>query len=54
VARQLALFIVTGYAFKFGVAAIDTVPFYVGVRWLSEYLEIDPTKEHNFDEEESR
>ncbi len=50
-ARQLALFIGTGYAFKFGVAAIDTVPFYLGVRWLSDYLEIDPTKEHEIDRE---
>jgi uncharacterized integral membrane protein (TIGR00697 family) len=50
-ARQLALFIATGYAFKFAVAALDTVPFYLGVRWLSRYLEIDPTKEHEFDRE---
>jgi uncharacterized integral membrane protein (TIGR00697 family) len=50
-ARQLALFIATGYAFKFVVAALDTVPFYLGVRWLSRYLEIDPTKEHEFDRE---
>lgn len=54
IGRQLALFIVTGYAFKFAVAAVDTLPFYLGVRWLSRYLEIDPTVEHNFDEEESR
>jgi uncharacterized integral membrane protein (TIGR00697 family) len=49
--RQLVLFIVTGYAFKFGVAALDTVPFYLGVKWLSEYLEIDPTREHEIDRE---
>jgi len=45
-ARQLALYIVTGYAFKFVAAALDTVPFYMGVRFLSRYLHIDPTKEH--------
>jgi uncharacterized integral membrane protein (TIGR00697 family) len=49
--RQLALFIATGYAFKFVVAAADTLPFYLGVRWLSEYLEIDPIKEHEIDRE---
>jgi uncharacterized PurR-regulated membrane protein YhhQ (DUF165 family) len=53
-ARQLALFIATGYTFKFAIAAVDTLPFYLGVRWLSGYLEIDPTVEHNIDEEESR
>ena len=52
--RQLALFIATGYTFKFVIAAVDTLPFYLGVRWLSTYLEIDPTVEHNIDEEESR
>ncbi len=46
-ARQLMLFIVTGYAFKFIFAALDTVPFYFGVKWLSKYLEIDPTEEHD-------
>ena len=51
--RQLVLFIVTGYVFKFTVAAVDTLPFYLGVRWLSKYLEIDPTQEHNRDAEES-
>jgi uncharacterized integral membrane protein (TIGR00697 family) len=51
-ARQLALFIVTGYAFKFVIAALDTVPFYLGVKWLSVYLEIDPTREHDIDVEE--
>ena len=43
---QLLLFIVTGYAFKFLVAAVDTVPFYLGVRYLSRYLQLDPIREH--------
>lgn len=50
-ARQLALFIATGYAFKFLVAALDTGPFYLGVRWLSKYLQIDPSQEHDIDRE---
>jgi uncharacterized PurR-regulated membrane protein YhhQ (DUF165 family) len=52
-ARQLVLFIVTGYTFKFGVAAFDTLPFYLGVRWLSRYLEIDPTVEHGQESQRS-
>jgi len=44
--RQLMLFIVTGYVFKFLIAAIDTVPFYIGVHYLKGYLQIDPMKEH--------
>ena len=33
-------------AFKFCVALIDTVPFYIGVHHLSRYLHIDPFAEH--------
>jgi len=51
---QLMLFIATGYAFKFIVALIDTVPFYIGVHYLSRYLQIDPRKEHEADEKESK
>jgi uncharacterized integral membrane protein (TIGR00697 family) len=47
VGRQLALFIFTGYAFKFVVAAVDTVPFYIGVHYLRRYLQIDPLREHD-------
>ncbi len=46
VGRQIAVLIASGYAFKFLVALLDTIPFYLGVRWLSRYLEIDPTREH--------
>jgi uncharacterized integral membrane protein (TIGR00697 family) len=53
VGRQLALYIFTGYAFKFAIAAADTVPFYLGVKWLSGYLEIDPTIEHGNGEVDS-
>ena len=48
----IALLIFTGYAFKFSFAAIDTIPFYFGVRWLGRYLEIDPLLEHGADAEE--
>jgi uncharacterized integral membrane protein (TIGR00697 family) len=52
VAPQLATFIVTGYLFKFAVAALDTIPFYIGVRHFSRYLELDPIREHDRDAEE--
>lgn len=43
---QLAVLIGTGYTFKVLVAALDTLPFYLGVGWLKEYLQFDPTAEH--------
>jgi uncharacterized integral membrane protein (TIGR00697 family) len=51
---QLWVFIASAYVFKFVAAAADTLPFYVGVRWLSRYLEIDPTLEHRADLEEMK
>ncbi|MCH7812699.1 MAG: queuosine precursor transporter [Planctomycetes bacterium] len=40
-----AMMILVGssYLFKVVVAAADTVPFYIGVRYLGRYLRIDPT-----------
>lgn len=35
----------SSYLFKVVVAALDTIPFYLGVRYLSVYLQIDPTHE---------
>jgi hypothetical protein len=43
---QLWLFIASGYVFKVTIALLDTLPFYVGVHYLSRYLEIDPNEEH--------
>ncbi|RLE34846.1 MAG: VUT family protein [Acidobacteria bacterium] len=45
VARQLMLFIFTGYAFKFVIALADTVPFYIGIHWLKKYLRIEESLE---------
>ena len=44
-AALLAL-VASNYLFKLTVAAVDTVPFYLGVRFLTGYLKIDPTREH--------
>ena len=41
VGGQLMVLIVSGYAFKFAVALLDTLPFYVGVHYLSRYLRIN-------------
>jgi hypothetical protein len=49
---QLWVFIGSGYLFKMSVALLDTGPFYLGVHWLSRYLEIDPSQEHAADEEQ--
>ena len=49
---QLWVFIGSGYLFKLVVAFFDTLPFYLGVRWLSDYLQIDPQQEHAADIEE--
>ena len=43
---QLWVYIGSGYVFKLVVALLDTVPFYLGVAWLSRYLEINPMEEH--------
>ncbi len=53
-ALHLSLFIATGYAFKFFFALFDTVPFYLGVHYLSRYLQIDPQLEHRADVEETQ
>ncbi|MCZ6837406.1 MAG: queuosine precursor transporter [Planctomycetota bacterium] len=52
--NQLLLLIITGYAFKLVIALFDTIPFYVGVHYLSTYLQIDPTREHEADGEASQ
>lgn len=48
---QLWVFIGAAYVFKMVVALLDTLPFYLGVAWLSRYLEIDPRAEHDRDTE---
>ena len=50
---QLWVFIASGYVFKLVVALLDTGPFYLGVHWLSRYLEIDPSAEFRSGAEES-
>ncbi len=44
--RLLLMFIVTGYVFKFIIALLDTIPFYLVTAFLKRYLEFDPMSEH--------
>ena len=46
-ATHLMIFIFTGYVFKFAVALLDTIPLYLAVRWLRDYLQFDPITETN-------
>lgn len=39
---QLIALIATGYVFKAVVAALDTLPFYLGSAWLVRYLRLPP------------
>ncbi len=44
---QLAVsFILAGYVFKLVAALVDTPIIYLAVKWLSPYLRIDPTQNH--------
>jgi len=40
IAKELTTIILAGYAFKFAVALLDTIPFYIAVKSLKKYLEI--------------
>lgn len=39
---QLFTYVAAGYGFKMFVALLDTLPFYMGTRWLSRYLRLPP------------
>jgi uncharacterized integral membrane protein (TIGR00697 family) len=41
----LTILILSNYVFKMSTALIDTVPFYIGSRLLSKYLNVDPLSE---------
>jgi hypothetical protein len=51
VVQTLTIFILSSYLFKMVAALLDTIPFYIGVKFLSRYLKIDPMAEFNRDEE---
>ena len=49
----LVVLIVSSYVFKMVAALLDTIPFYIGVRYLTTYLNIDPISEYREVEEET-
>ncbi len=50
----IVAFIVSGYSFKLLIALVDTIPFYIGSHYMKKYLQIDPMREHDIDDEETR
>lgn len=38
---QLLSFIISAYLFKLIVALLDTIPFYIGTKWLKKYLKVN-------------
>ncbi|MFZ5941027.1 MAG: queuosine precursor transporter [Bacteroidota bacterium] len=47
VIHGLVILILSNYVFKMVAALLDTIPFYIGVRFLSKYLMIDPVEEYH-------
>ena len=45
VVHGLIILILSNYVYKMVSALLDTIPFYIGVKYLSKYLKLDPTKE---------
>lgn len=44
VVHSLVILILSNYSFKMVAALLDTIPFYIGVKYLSRYLQLDPNK----------
>jgi len=46
VVQTLSIFIFSSYVFKMISALVDTIPFYFGVKFFSNYLQINPNEEY--------
>lgn len=44
IVHGIIVLILSNYVFKMASALLDTIPFYIGTRLLSKYLQIDPMK----------
>ncbi len=44
VTHGIIILVLSNYVFKMTAALVDTLPFYLGTRWLSKYLQIDPNE----------
>ena len=49
---QLMTLVFSAYVFKMVIALLDTIPFYILTKWLSNYLEINPSAKYSEEEEE--
>lgn len=47
--HAIIILVISNYVFKMVSALIDTLPFYIGTKWLSKYLQIDPIKDYKED-----
>lgn len=45
VMHALSILILSNYLFKMVAALLDTIPFYIGVKFFKKYLQIDPDRE---------
>jgi len=52
VSNFLVVLILSNYIFKMTSALLDTIPFYMGVKFLSKYLQIDPIEEYREQEQQ--
>ena len=52
--HTVVILILSNYVFKMVSALLDTIPFYIGTRFLSNYLQIDPIKEFKKKEGEEK
>jgi len=46
VLHGIIILILSNYVFKMTSALLDTIPFYIGVKFLSKYLQLDPVGEY--------
>ncbi len=52
--HTIVILILSNYVFKMVSALLDTIPFYIGVHYLSKYLQIDPNEEFRVNEREEK
>ncbi len=50
VLSYLTMLILSNYVFKMLTALFDTIPFYIGVHYLSKYLNIDPIEQYQVED----
>jgi uncharacterized PurR-regulated membrane protein YhhQ (DUF165 family) len=51
---QLLILVFSAYIFKLVIALLDTIPFYILTKWLSKYLEINPSAKYYEDLEKEK